>query len=474
MNNELSLIYHEIDFLLPVHRFNIRFSYVTKKGLPFMREFLLRLIHLAPMSPSQVASYFDLTKREVKEALSDLIDSGDLFFLNDGTVSLTNQSSAYFSGLGTTPQVNTVLEYGGLYGFELASFQCIGTKQIKDSWCNGFALEPNLENIANSEKLAKKNFQTQFYKLLNDDVFSGLRYDKSLGKPSIYKMESIKKIGLVPLRLNNTFSMDTHGSALERQDIEIFDDASAVQDLITAKLHQAMKPNNNKEIVTAIETLEDVYTKSIICENGFEISEFFNEKLSTQLSSKNSNIFIGPIYSNSNWSELDRQLTPILNKMQKEHLDVVDEFIWLAPSDEFWGRSTRLKSCFDVVVSKAMTTEKEPKRLYKPKMYVPVADEKDKSSKNRWSKDFSNNIQHVNALVEGFLFGNVEVLMLPDRLAVVIYHLSLPEKFNVSLPIGFITTDLVTVKRINKHLVSYINGYSAVDQPRDLGPISKL
>jgi hypothetical protein len=43
---ENTTIYHEIDFLLPAQRFNINFSYITQKGLPFVREFVLRLIHL--------------------------------------------------------------------------------------------------------------------------------------------------------------------------------------------------------------------------------------------------------------------------------------------------------------------------------------------------------------------------------------------------------------------------------------------
>ncbi len=39
---ENTTIYHEIDFLLPAQRFNINFSYITGKGLPFVREFVLR------------------------------------------------------------------------------------------------------------------------------------------------------------------------------------------------------------------------------------------------------------------------------------------------------------------------------------------------------------------------------------------------------------------------------------------------
>ena len=33
MSEQINIAYHEVDFLLPIHRFDIRFSYVTKKGL---------------------------------------------------------------------------------------------------------------------------------------------------------------------------------------------------------------------------------------------------------------------------------------------------------------------------------------------------------------------------------------------------------------------------------------------------------
>ena len=75
---ENTTIYHEIDFLLPAQRFNINFSYITQKGLPFVREFVLRLIHLAPMSMSQVATFFGFTRKEVQEAIDDLVERGEV------------------------------------------------------------------------------------------------------------------------------------------------------------------------------------------------------------------------------------------------------------------------------------------------------------------------------------------------------------------------------------------------------------
>ena len=69
MSEQINIAYHEVDFLLPIHRFDIRFSYVTKKGLPFIREFVLRLVHISPMKLSDIATFFGFSDIEVEEAL---------------------------------------------------------------------------------------------------------------------------------------------------------------------------------------------------------------------------------------------------------------------------------------------------------------------------------------------------------------------------------------------------------------------
>lgn len=124
MSEQIRLSYHEIDFLVPVHRFNIQFSYVTKQGLSFIREFVLRLVQLAPMKPSQIATYIGLNKAEVDEAISDLMDKGDLRFNTHGSVELTPQSTGYFDSIGSSPKTSSIQETGSTLSFELCGFNC--------------------------------------------------------------------------------------------------------------------------------------------------------------------------------------------------------------------------------------------------------------------------------------------------------------------------------------------------------------
>lgn len=63
--------YQEIDFLIPSQEFIVNFSYVSGKGLSFIREYVLRLINIAPMTKMQIAVYFGLSDIEVTEAIDD-------------------------------------------------------------------------------------------------------------------------------------------------------------------------------------------------------------------------------------------------------------------------------------------------------------------------------------------------------------------------------------------------------------------
>lgn len=103
---ENTTTYHEIDFLLPAQRFNINFSYITQKGLSFVREFVLRLVHLAPMTKSQIATFFGFSRKEIEEAIEDLVERDELMLTEGGLLTLTEKSSGYFTEIGEVPRLS--------------------------------------------------------------------------------------------------------------------------------------------------------------------------------------------------------------------------------------------------------------------------------------------------------------------------------------------------------------------------------
>lgn len=473
MSQEINSVYHEVDFLLPVHRFNIRFSYVTKKGLPFVREFVLRLVHVSPMMPADIASYFGLTKRETDEAISDLVDKGDLQFLESGQIDLTTKSRGYFVGLGSTPHVSTLMESGGAFAFELASFNCVGRKRTNEKWVPGLRLEVPNETIANSEQLAKRKFQEKFYKIQEQGFWEHKSVNDEQGRPSIYTMESVRKLGQEPLRLTSTFAIDSEGTPVERADFDVLDDSSSVQELVTDAIASMQKPTNLGDIAGAMELLEDRETRTLLNDSSIDVAKLMLDQQTGSLNESSWVPFLGPIYSQENWELIGRYLEKQCNPSSSAEESPPD-LIWLAPADGFWGQNVRTSACLDALVDQSVTKGKKSTRLYAPKLFVPMQDSKDRFAINRWKQQFPKHKSNVFGLVEGFLSGNVEVLLLSNRLAAVSYHISRPESLPVTLPLGFITVDPERVRVITGLVEDYISGVSSFDNPRDLGPLSQL
>lgn len=473
MNEKSIVTYHEVDFLLPVHRFDVRFSYVTKKGLPFIREFVLRLVHISNMKPSDVASYLGLSKLEVDEAITDLVDRGELEFLENGQITLTSKSKGYFTELGSIPMLSTLLESGGAFSFELASFNCVGRKRTNESPLAGLWLDVPNEVVANSERITKKKFQEQFFKIQEQGFWEHKSTSGNSERPSIYTMETVRKLGQEPKRLTTCFSIDPLGFPVEREDFEGLEDSSAVQSLVTDKLALTRRPMNFKEIANAMVALGDRETKNLFNENSVDIPNLLSAQNSGRLDDGKWVPFIGPIYSKVNWELISSYVKSSLTAIRKSKKAPLD-MLWIAPSDGFWGQSLRTVGCFNDLTKWSVTEDKNKLKLYEPQFYLPLSGHEDRRTLSKWRREFENLEKNTYGLLEGFLDGCVEVFLIPGYMAVVCYHVSKPDTLPVTLPIGYISMDRKKVDVVERFVMDYLKGMDSYEKPRDLGPLRQL
>ena len=412
MISDNKVTYHEVDFLLPAQRFNIQFSYVSQKGLPFIREFVLRLVHVASMSKAQIATYFGLTHRETEEAISDLVQRGELTLSSDGRLALTDKSNGYFSEVGEIPHLSTIQDSGCTLSFDLATFSCFSNQAFQDHWRGGVTLKVDDNNISQSEKLVEKHFQYQFNQILDKGYLSHLQVQVGKEQPSIYTVNSVNKLRQIPLRLTTEFKMDSDGKAVEREDYEQLNSSECVHELMAVEIARLSRHNNTMSIFKA------------------------------------------------------------LNQRIRDKTDYGGSpFIWVAPSDPYWSKSIRFISSLSNFLSKSATKDKQ---LYKPVLYVPVRDAADARVARQWKYELGQFHEYAKGLVEGLLDGNVEILHLEDELSAVIYHISQPEILPVTMPLGFITTNKETVKIIGTLVTEYIKGTTGFDKFHDCGAISAM
>lgn len=398
---ENTTIYHEIDFLLPAQRFNINFSYITQKGLPFVREFVLRLIHLAPMSMSQVATFFGFTRKEVQEAIDDLVERGELTLSENGRLTLTEKSSGYFTELGEVPRLSLLRDSTACLSFDLATFSCLGKDNSSEKSKAGISIKVDDENASCSETQVEKHFQRQFHEILQKGFLSRSLTQDEKDSPTVYTVNSVNKIKQMPVRLPVQFKVDTDGRSVEREDFEKLKNSDYVHERISLELDRLGRPSNFGEIAKAMLDIGDGETLKLFDSKGSSVSlQFFEDLARLEANSqKKRTTFLGPIYSSANWGLLQKHLAPIIKARRESKADVGQTpFLWLAPSDPYWGKSSNLQVRVSEILSMASTKEK---RLYSPAIYLPVSGPDDQKTARQWKWEFDPNSDKVYGLIEG-------------------------------------------------------------------------
>lgn len=466
--------YHEIDFLLPAQRFNVNFSYITEKGLPFVREFVLRLVHLAPLTKAQVVAYFGFSKKEADEVISDLVDRDELTLSEDGRLALTEKSSGYFTEIGEVPRLSQLKDSGACLSFDLATFTCLGKEVAPDKWRAGVQIKVDPENFSKSEELVGKQFQRQFGELLHKGLLSKSIIQDEKETPNIYTVNSVSKIRQLPFRISVKFQMDDEGASVERDDFDMLSSSDYVHERVAVELDRFSRPANFIDIAKSMMEIGDGDTVRLldVKRNSINLRFFAELNQIEENTNYTRTTFLGPIYSGKNWELLQKYLAPVLAARIESKSDVGQErFVWIAPSDPYWSKSNRLLGSLSDFFNKSSTKEK---RLYSPKVYLPVAGSDDFRSARQWKLEFESYVGDANGLLEGFLNGNVEILHFAGEVAVVVYHMSLPDTYPVTLPVGFVTRDKEVVSKLGKLVWTYIDGSAGFDRPNDCGAINEM
>lgn len=471
---ENTMIYHEIDFLLPAQRFSVNFSYITQKGLPFVREFVLRMVHLAPMSMSQIATFFGFSHKEVQEAIDDLVERGELTLSENGRLTLTEKSRGYFTDLGEVPSFALLRDSTARLSFDLATFTCLGKDNFTEKWKAGLSIKVDDENASCSETHVEKHFQRQFHEILQKGFLSKSLAQEGKDLPNIYTVNSVNKIKQTPVRLPVQFKVDEDGRNVEREDFEKLKNSDYVHEQISLELDRLSRPSNFGEIAKIMIEIGDGETLKLFDSKGSSVSPQFFEDLAKLefYSQRKRTTFIGPVYSSANWELVQKHLAPIINARRESKTEMGQSpFLWVAPSDPYWGKSSSLQVRIGELLEKASTKDR---KLYSPTIFLPVDGPEDHRTAHQWRREFEPNTDNVRGIIEGFLGGSVEILHFDDEFVVVVYHVSLRDSYPVSFPMGFISAEKDVVALVGRLLKAYLEGMSGFERPNDCGLISKI
>ena len=258
------------------------------------------------------------------------------------------------------------------------------------------------------------------------------------------------------------------------QYVVLLKNSDYLHEQISLELARLARPSNFGEIAKTMLEIGDGETLKLFDTKGSSVSlQFFEDLAKLESNSqKKRTTFIGPIYSSANWELLQKHLAPIIKTRRESKADVGQTpFHWVAPSDPYWGKSSDLQVRVSELLDKSSTKDK---RLYSLAIYLPVSGPDDQKTVRQWKWEFEPNTDRVHGLIEGFLGGNVEVLHFEGEFVVVVYHVSLPDSYPISFPIGFISAEKDVVSFVGRLITIYLEGSAGFERANDCGLLSRF
>jgi hypothetical protein len=433
-----NITYNQIDFVVKAPRFHIVFSYMSDKGVAFVREYLLRLLKITPCKPAQIAQYFGFNQYETEVALADLEQHKWIIWQDDGLIALSAEGQRLFQDSQDSPHIPTLTECGGEYRMELLDSNFLKKNDCDKNRQQAIELVVEPKVLSESSEIARKTFQNRFRQLMEDDIINLDEKDISL-----YKIDAIEPKGVPDyFRFTQQFELlPETGEAKERHDVPTVTHQENIQQAITAQLERFGHHDNLRELRNSMAEISDDDTLKVLFGGTLDFNEFL--KVYQEHEQQNGLYFLGQIYHQGTLFE---QINKILDKLNKKSSK---KLYWLAPSDIYWGKQRKIHDKIQNLIDKQ-------KNGYDFRLYLPLPSERNQHQKQEWLnhfKDISDKVFY--GFCEGFLDGNTEILFLEDQFAVVCYHTKL-STYPVTLPIGFMTTQKNTIKSIISLVENYL------------------
>ena len=433
-----NITYNQIDFVVKAPRFRIVFSYMSDKGVAFVREYLLRLLKITPCKPAQIAQYLGFNQYETEVALADLEQHKWIIWQDDGLIALSAEGQRLFQDSQDSPHIPTLKECGGEYRMELLDSNFLKKNDCDKNRQQAIELVIEPKVLSESSEITRKTFQNRFRQLMEDDIINLDEKDISL-----YKIDAIELKGVPDyFRFTQQFELlPETGEAKERHDVPTVTHQENIQQAITAQLERFGHHDNLRELRNSMAEISDDDTLKVLFGGTLDFNEYL--KVYQKHEQQNGLYFLGQIYHQET---LFQQINKILDKLNKKSSK---KLYWLAPSDIYWGKQRKIHDKIQNLIDKQ-------KNGYDFRLYLPLPSERNRHEKQEWLNQFRGiSDKELYGFCEGFLNGNTEILFLEDQFAVVCYHTKL-STYPVTLPIGFMTTQKNTIKSIISLVENYL------------------
>jgi hypothetical protein len=459
-NNHIE--FNEVDYIVPAETYNIEYSYLTKQGFPFTKEFLLRALYISPLSKFELASFFGFSQRELSVAIEEPINKSEVSYLEDGRLCLTALAKGYFSTLEDKPMVEKPQSRTSSVTFELVGFNKVSNQH--ESWSTGLKLDVNHEIQSMSEQHARSMFTKNFKRFIESgDLGKFSTQDNSL--PSLYAVDRVTRKRTISHRIKRKFEMDFDNKIKPFYVDKLYENDEAIGHAISQNTDSLRLGSNTESIQQAWDAFEDMSISRFIKQDEIDFRGMVAE-MAENSGNKPYELLIGPLYGKQPWNKIGhiiKQLKPV-----KQHK--IKKLSWIGANTRYWGISESFNTAKESLVA---SQENSKGTNYQLTMYLPCNDHPKlkEQAKKDWRRRLGN-VASCEGILNGLFDGNVEVLLLDNDFAAVCYHISMPDISPVHIPLGYLTKDKHLIQLISSVVNDFLEGSSAYDKPNLIGSLT--
>ncbi|WP_287125047.1 hypothetical protein [Chromohalobacter sp.] len=442
----------ELDTCVKAQRFKVNYSVIKKNELDLVDEHVLRLLNLGSFTARDLATFFGFDARETQTALHDFISRNEVSQTQDGYLRLTQEGMKYFKGGLDDPFIKAIAEYSASLCFELIEFRPLGVDENPDNSDKGFnaiTLDVPPEHVSESERHVEEKFKRMFRELLEKNML-GVNFGKYGTDIDLYMVKSVYKYSDTFLRRTETFELDSEAGRIEKCLTPKYEEPEAY----TQKLHEQLRyksgRSNIKDVIAFADSINDEFVLDLLTDGSLNI-----QRLAQWLVDDNREggvIFAGGLNLTENRKKVLDAIDEALQGIDTAQQEQLPEMCLLLSSDSFNLYSKEYYSTL-IEVANHQTVPGDNKARCKTTIFYPTG-------RRRQLPRAANFLEkQINGSVEAFeeteVLSPIEAIILEQRLAIVIYHIKDPERSDVPVPVGFITTDNdqvhVITERIRQH-----------------------
>ena len=448
------LAVNEITFAIPAQSFAISCAISAEEALPVVTEFALRIAYVCgSLSPTQIQEFFGFSSKETDAVIQALL-SERLIQWNDDQLELTSYALTRFQDSSDNlPRFFKIQDWSAEVVFDLISFNPAGrTSRLKRVRSQVELATRDFDKQSRTIQFAEQSFQRNFPQICTKE------------KAEIYKISSVDPGERFSIPLPCVFHLDLSGSPTVARNIddESFGSRLEIAEAVSDALADE-EQGNNESMRDFIRTFEDGLLDQYVADDTFDLrryaqdvhltkaARYADDRVTPMLGAlhlqRNADMLLARLHA-----ELSRDDAPAHEHSEADAVarEAAAEAtapvptpaahhdpLWWAPQSSLWARS---RTAHDLAknIDALLQPQREGAEGVRAGAVLVVVPGDRRASRKRLSV-YLDQFPRLFGADISLLNGNLELLLIPERLVCAMYHFHLAHQA-IAVPLGFLSS----------------------------------